>query len=73
MTRKLKLADVSARDFRNAQGRFATIGGDPPNLAEPIPGCPFAPRCPHVVDDCRSGMPRTSVDRGHAVRCLRYD
>ena len=57
---------------RNAQGRFATIGGDPPNLAEPIPGCPFAPRCPQAVDACRDGMPATLERQGHCVRCVLY-
>lgn len=30
-----------------------TIGGQPPDLADLPPGCPFAPRCPHVRAECR--------------------
>ena len=35
----------AARAERDAQGRFATIGGEPPDLGELAQGCPFAPRC----------------------------
>jgi oligopeptide/dipeptide ABC transporter ATP-binding protein len=30
----------------------AIIPGQPPDLATLKPGCPFAPRCPYVRDDC---------------------
>ena len=45
---------VAARD---AQGRFATIGGDPPHLAELAQGCPFAPRCAQAMAECARSMP----------------
>ena len=28
-------------------GRLAAIPGDPPDPTRPLPGCPFAPRCPY--------------------------
>jgi oligopeptide/dipeptide ABC transporter ATP-binding protein len=61
----------SARVVRNAAGRFATIGGDVPNLAEPIAGCPFRPRCAHAFAPCVQMPAPTAVpgDRAHAVRC----
>ncbi len=31
--------------------------GQPPDMLHPPPGCPFHPRCPFVVDRCRSEMP----------------
>jgi peptide/nickel transport system ATP-binding protein len=39
--------------------RFAPQGlaGDPPDPADLPPGCPFAPRCPHVMDVCTSEDP----------------
>ena len=61
----------SARVVRNAAGRFATIGGDVPNLARPIAGCPFRPRCAFAFEPC-VGMPEpidVSGNRDHAVRC----
>ncbi len=36
------------------ESRMAPAGlpGEPPDLRGSITGCPFAPRCPEVVDDC---------------------
>ncbi|MEM7642908.1 MAG: oligopeptide/dipeptide ABC transporter ATP-binding protein [Pseudomonadota bacterium] len=34
------------------QDQLTTIPGDPPDLTALPPGCPFAPRCPLVRDDC---------------------
>ena len=34
--------------------RLEAIPGELPNPAEPPTGCPFAPRCPHVMDVCRA-------------------
>ena len=37
------------------------------------PGCPFAPRCDHVVEDCRSTMPSLfSVGAEHRTACWLY-
>ncbi|MGZ6316069.1 MAG: ABC transporter ATP-binding protein [Anaerolineales bacterium] len=44
--------------------------GEAPSLIDPPPGCPFAPRCPKVMDVCRQVMPGpTSIQPGHWVRC----
>jgi peptide/nickel transport system ATP-binding protein len=44
--------------------------GEAPSLIDPPPGCPFAPRCPKVMDVCRQVMPGpTNVQPGHWVRC----
>jgi peptide/nickel transport system ATP-binding protein len=44
--------------------------GEVPSLIDPPPGCPFAARCPQVMDVCRKVMPgRSEVARGHWVRC----
>ena len=37
--------------------RLATIPGQPPDLSQLPVGCPFAPRCPYVVDRCRKEYP----------------
>ncbi len=53
--------------------RLATIPGQPPHLAEPPSGCPFAPRCPHAFDACRrESPPLLPVRSGHEVACW-YD
>ena len=41
-----------------------------PQLVDPPPGCPFAPRCPKVLQDCTREMPPPVVGSdGHSVRC----
>jgi peptide/nickel transport system ATP-binding protein len=48
--------------------------GDPPDLTALPPGCPFAPRCPFVRDECRIALPGwRQVGTGHRVRCVLYD
>jgi oligopeptide transport system ATP-binding protein len=49
-----------------------SIEGRPPDLSEPIQGCPFAPRCEHAVDRCGAGRPElAAVAQGHATACVR--
>ncbi len=49
------------------------VRGEIPSLINPPPGCPFAPRCPHVMDACRQVMPgRENVSSDHWVRCHLY-
>jgi oligopeptide transport system ATP-binding protein len=49
-----------------------TIPGLPPDLLHPLPGCPFAPRCEHAVEECaRAPMALREVAPGHATACLR--
>ncbi|WP_437987627.1 ABC transporter ATP-binding protein [Sorangium sp. So ce117] len=44
-----------------------------PKLINPPPGCPFADRCPSVMNTCREQMPgAVDVGSGHWVRCHLY-
>lgn len=53
------------------------VRGEIPSLVDPPPGCPFAKRCPAVMDVCRSTMPErtyltapgTPDTKEHWVRC----
>ncbi|KZS82132.1 peptide ABC transporter ATP-binding protein [Mycobacterium persicum] len=58
-----------------AQGtRLVPIPGAPPSLAGMDPGCPFAPRCPLVIDECRSAEPELiEVGADHRAACIRTD
>jgi peptide/nickel transport system ATP-binding protein len=49
------------------------IEGNPPSLAALPAGCPFAPRCPLVIDPCRQVEPEleTVGERGHVAACHR--
>src|SRR5262249_25504467 len=54
--------------------RLQTIAGTVPELADLPTGCPFADRCPLVIDPCRAAMPAViDVGAGHGVRCIRTD
>ena len=53
---------------------LATIEGQPPDLAHPPPGCPFAPRCQHARDECNAcAPPLTTLSEGHVRACLGYE
>jgi len=58
-----------------AQGtRLVPIPGAPPSLAGLEPGCPFAPRCPLVIDECRATEPELiEVGVDHRAACIRTD
>jgi oligopeptide transport system ATP-binding protein len=50
-----------------------TIPGMPPDLSRPIAGCPFAARCPHVLEACRHQFQHLeSLNAQHQTACLRY-
>jgi len=55
-------------------GRLATIPGSVPELVDLPPGCPFAGRCPHTIEACRTTRPPPSrLPDDHAVRCIRLE
>jgi peptide/nickel transport system ATP-binding protein len=50
--------------------RLKTIGGRPPQLVDPAPGCRFADRCPRVEEQCRVAFPPLAEHRpGHFYAC----
>src|SRR4051812_2313069 len=54
--------------------RLVPIPGAPPSLAALPPGCPFAPRCPLAIDDCRAAEPELlEVAAGHRAACIRTE
>ncbi len=54
--------------------RLSPIPGSPPDLAIAPTSCPFAPRCTHVTDACRTALPATktldSGASGHTYACV---
>ncbi|MBN2622379.1 MAG: ABC transporter ATP-binding protein [Acidimicrobiales bacterium] len=54
-----------------SHSRLQVIGGRPPDLASPPPGCRFAPRCPYAQARCHTEMPPlVEADTpGHFYRC----
>jgi peptide/nickel transport system ATP-binding protein len=64
--------------------RLVPIPGAPPSMAELPQGCPFAPRCPLAIDDCRAAEPDlveiappaaavSRSNKSHRAACIRTD
>jgi oligopeptide/dipeptide ABC transporter ATP-binding protein len=64
---KALLAAVPVPDARRRRARYR-IGGEIPTLLERPAGCRFAPRCPFVVDRCRTERPELRVVPGRPGR-----
>ena len=47
----------SVPNIRLDEGELYKMQGAPPNLLHPPPGCRFHPRCPQVMDICRTQEP----------------
>jgi peptide/nickel transport system ATP-binding protein len=60
--------------FTEASDRLVPIAGQPPNLAELPPGCPFAERCRFASADCAvTPVHLREVAPGHVSACLHPD
>jgi peptide/nickel transport system ATP-binding protein len=56
-----------SQDYRQ---RLLSIGGLPPDLSQPPPGCRFAPRCARATDRCRDEEPPlTGETQQHLFSC----
>jgi peptide/nickel transport system ATP-binding protein len=55
--------------------RLIPIPGAPPTMSSlSLGACPFAPRCPLVIDECRSAEPDlVTIRDGHWAACIRTD
>jgi peptide/nickel transport system ATP-binding protein len=63
------LQSISRLDER--QERLRPIQGNPPSLIHVPSGCAFHPRCPHVMDVCKTDVPELlAEDYPHASACL---
>jgi len=59
------LPDVGLR-----RTQLVEIAGQPPDLAQLPPGCPFAPRCPRRHARCETEYPPTvTMGSGHVAHC----
>jgi oligopeptide/dipeptide ABC transporter ATP-binding protein len=59
-------------DVRERPQRLVSIEGQPPSIYDPLPGCPFAARCPQVMDTCREYPPTITLTPTHSVACWRH-
>jgi oligopeptide/dipeptide ABC transporter ATP-binding protein len=62
------LASIPHRSKRGK--RLYSIPGSVPNPAHKPAGCPFHPRCPFAIGQCREQLPRMcDYGKGHRARC----
>jgi len=60
-------------NIRLDEGELYKMEGAPPNLLHPPSGCRFNPRCPFVMDICRTTEPAFEpVVNHHLASCLLY-
>ena len=63
---------ASNPQIASRRARLPQIPGGPPNPASIPPGCPFSPRCPAVLDRCRTDVPPlVGVGGGRLAACHR--
>ena len=59
---------------RGLKTEDAEVQGEIPDLTDLGSGCPFAPRCKHVMDVCHEAMPAaTQLEDERWVRCYLYE
>ena len=54
----------SIPDLEDKKDRLSVIPGQVPNAADLPRGCPFAPRCPYVMERCRTEDPPVTIVGG---------
>ena len=57
---------------RQKKKQRIVLTGDPPNPEDIPPGCPFHPRCRHVMDICRQTPPAQRATQDRVVACHLY-
>jgi len=63
------IKSVPRLDKRNRE-RLFSIPGQPPNVIDLPPCCPFFPRCPDATERCKSTYPETiDYGNGHFASC----
>ena len=58
---------------RESKRKRVLLPGDPPSPMNPPSGCPFHPRCPHMIPKCAEVVPafETLDDPAQAAACIR--
>jgi peptide/nickel transport system ATP-binding protein len=68
------MASIPRRRTQKSGRRLQEIPGIVPSLRDPIPGCPFEPRCGFATDRCRSEAPPLAERApGHWAACWHVE
>jgi peptide/nickel transport system ATP-binding protein len=68
---RMLLAALPEVGVRFADRRLEGIGGSPPSLLDPPPGCRFRDRCPLAMARCAEQPPFVEVAPDHFVACWK--
>ncbi|WMM24481.1 ABC transporter ATP-binding protein [Tissierella sp. MB52-C2] len=66
------LQSLPKKDSKKKQ-RLIPIKGNPPDLSKTIEGCPFAERCPYVMNICKRQQPEYYGENNHRAMCWLLD
>ncbi len=67
------IQSVPRMDTKNKNKKLFSIEGQPPNVIDLPPCCPFHPRCHKVMDVCRVALPPTyKIADDHFASCWLY-
>lgn len=59
---------------KSSKGQLLAIKGSVPSITNYPDGCRFHPRCPYVMESCKSGfIPSFEIENRHFAKCLLYD
>ena len=67
---------ASIPSLHPGKGPLPHIPGQVPSLLNPPKGCPFADRCPKVIEQCRQAIPflrSVNNESSHQAACWRAD
>ena len=70
---RLLLESVPVARWQTENIEKETIKGELTGMSKPLSGCPFAPRCPHVMERCRNETPfleAVKAEEGHKAACF---
>ena len=67
------LGSMPSRE-RERGARLRSIPGQPPDMSQLPPGCPFSPRCRYATEQCLAAMPPVErlEERDHSIRCWNW-
>lgn len=63
----------SIPNLKEKTARLNPIPGLMPDPTEKIEGCSFAPRCPKVMDICKTKVPEPTGEGTHKIACHLFD
>ncbi len=69
------MSAIPVPDVRRKSTRIV-LGGDVPSPMNPPGGCPFHPRCPEAMAQCKDVVPKKintgTAEKPHLVSCHLY-